>query len=89
MITVEGLNKFGADTEEGLARCMGSEGLYLRLVNMVPDEEGFEKLKAAVDAGDDAGTNMGRLASVATQRHRNIRTKIASLAAEEADESDE
>ena len=52
MIAVEGLNKLGADTEEGLARCMGSEGLYLRLVNMVPDEEGFEKLKAAVDAGD-------------------------------------
>lgn len=41
------------------------------------------------DAGDDAGTNMGRLASVAAQRHRNVRTKIAALAAEEADESDE
>lgn len=41
------------------------------------------------DAGDDAGTNMGRLASVATQRHRNVRTKIAAIAAEEADESDE
>jgi len=41
------------------------------------------------DAGDDAGTNMGRLAGVATQRHRNVRTKMAALAAEEADESDE
>ena len=41
------------------------------------------------DAGDDAAENMGRLASVATQRHRNVRTKIAALAAEEADESEE
>ncbi len=52
MITIDELNKLGANTEEGLARCMGSESLYLKLVNMVPDEEGFDKLKAAADADD-------------------------------------
>ena len=52
MITIDGLNKLGVNTEEGLARCMGSEGLYIKLVNMVPDEEGFDKLKAADDTGD-------------------------------------
>ena len=52
MITIEELNKLGANTEEGLARCMGSESLYLKLVNMIPDEDGFEKLKSAADAGD-------------------------------------
>ena len=52
MITIDELHKLGANTEEGLARCMGSESLYLKLVNMVPDEEGFDKLKAATDADD-------------------------------------
>ena len=52
MITIDELNKLGVNTEEGLARCMGSEGLYIKLVNMVPYEEGFDKLKAAADAGD-------------------------------------
>ena len=52
MITVEGLNNLGVNTGEGIARCMGSEQLYLKLVNMIPDEQGFDKLKAATEAGN-------------------------------------
>ena len=36
MITVDNLKKFGANTEEGIARCMGNEQFYLKLVATVP-----------------------------------------------------
>ena len=52
MITINELNKLGINTDEGVARCMGSEEFYIKLVKMVPDEKGFDSLKAAVDAGD-------------------------------------
>ena len=52
MITIEKLQTFGADTEDGLARCMKNEALYLRLVGTVPGEQNFEKLKLAVEEGD-------------------------------------
>lgn len=52
MLTIERLKEFGADTDEGLARCCGSETLYLRLVKMLPDDENFEALEKALNAGD-------------------------------------
>ncbi len=52
MITIDGLKKLGVNTDEGVSRCMGSEQFYLKLVNMIPDEQGFDKLKEAADAGD-------------------------------------
>ena len=32
MLTVEALRAWGADTEDGLRRCMNNEAFYLRLV---------------------------------------------------------
>ena len=52
MITVDQLKQFGANTEEGLARCFGNEALYLKLVSAVPAEGSFQALKEAVDAND-------------------------------------
>ena len=52
MITIDKLNEFGANTEEGLHRCLDNEAFYLRLVGMAVNDEGFEKLKNAIDAGD-------------------------------------
>ena len=52
MITVEKLQAFGANTDEGLARCMKNEGLYLRLVGTVPEEKSFDALKAAIEEND-------------------------------------
>ena len=52
MITIDKLNEFGADTKEGLSRCMGMESLYLKLAGMAPDEKNFDLLKQAVEAGN-------------------------------------
>ncbi len=48
MVTIEKLKEFGANTEEGLARCYGSEALYIKLVNMIPKEGSFDALEQAV-----------------------------------------
>ena len=42
MITLDALREFGADTEKGLAMCMGNEALYLRLAGSVPAEQSFD-----------------------------------------------
>lgn len=52
MITIDKLKDFGADTEEGLGRCYGNEALYLRLVNMIPGEANFDKLKSSLEQDD-------------------------------------
>lgn len=49
MITIDDLKNYGANVEEGLSRCMGNEALYLKLVAIVPGEEGFKKLKDDID----------------------------------------
>ncbi len=59
MIPIEALKEFGADTEKGLAMCMGNEALYLRLVGSVPQEARFDELAKAIgeknlDAAFDA-----------------------------------
>ena len=56
MLTVDALKSFGANTEEGMARCLNREDFYLRLVKTVPGEPNFEKLEKAIADGDlDAG----------------------------------
>ena len=50
MLTIDKLREYGANIEEGLARCMNNEAFYLRLVNMAIDDAGFGKLQAAVEA---------------------------------------
>lgn len=52
MITIEALKDFGADTEEGLARCMGMEEFYVSLVGTMLDDANIDKLDAAVENGD-------------------------------------
>lgn len=52
MLTTEKLRTFGADVDEGLARCMNDEGFYLRLVDMAPEDKGFVRLKEAVEKGE-------------------------------------
>lgn len=52
MITVEGLKVYGANVDEGLARCMNNEAFYLKLVDKVLKDKGFEELRAAVEAND-------------------------------------
>ena len=52
MITIEKLNGYGADTKDGLARCLGMEEFYLKLVNTMLNDENFDKLDAAIEEGE-------------------------------------
>lgn len=54
-MTIGDLAAFGANTNEGLQRCMGNEGFYLRLVKMIPGDSNFQKLYDALDGGNWAG----------------------------------
>lgn len=51
-MTIEMLTAYGANTKEGLQRCMNNEGFYIRLVKMIPGDVHFQKLYDAVEAGD-------------------------------------
>lgn len=52
MLTMEALKAYGADTAQGLARCMNNEDFYLRLVGMELGDRNFDKLSQALKEGD-------------------------------------
>lgn len=52
MITMEKLRMYGANADEGLARCVNNEALYLRLVGLLPKDENHKRLKEAAASGD-------------------------------------
>ena len=51
-MTIDMLTVYGANTEEGLNRCMNNESFYLRMVKMIPGDGNFQKLYDAIEAGD-------------------------------------
>ena len=55
MLTIDALKAFGANTEEGMGRCLNNEAFYLRLVKMIPQDKNFSRLYECIDAGDLAG----------------------------------
>jgi HPt (histidine-containing phosphotransfer) domain-containing protein len=52
MLSIEKLKAFGADTEDGLARCMGMEDFYLGLVAEAAKTLDTKELETAVKKGD-------------------------------------
>ena len=54
MITLDTLRAYGANVEEGLARCMNMEPFYLKIVGMVQEDKHFEALRQAVADRDTA-----------------------------------
>ena len=52
MLTIESLRAWGADTDDGLKRCMNNEAFYLRLVEKSARDGSCDRLKEAVEAGD-------------------------------------
>ena len=52
MLTIDALRAWGADTDDGLRRCMNNEAFYLRLVEKSARDGTCDKLKEAVEAGD-------------------------------------
>lgn len=47
-MTIDDLIAYGANVDEGLARCMNNEEFYLRLVGLVKNEAGFDTLEQAI-----------------------------------------
>ena len=59
MLTLDKLKEFGADTSEGLARCMNNEDFYLKMVGMGIGDERFETIKDVLEKKDwDAAFEM-------------------------------
>ena len=52
MLTIDALNRFGADTKDGMSRCLNNEAMYLRLVVKALDNPNYARLSAAVAAED-------------------------------------
>ena len=52
MITIEKLREYGANVDEGLARCVNNSDLYLMLMNMAREDKNFEALKVSLENGD-------------------------------------
>lgn len=52
MLTIDALQAFGADTKDGLNRCMGNEGFYLKLVAKVLEDRNFGVLEDALNRKD-------------------------------------
>lgn len=51
-MTLESLKAYGANTDEGLNRCMNNEAFYLRMVGMALKDRNFDALETAVKAED-------------------------------------
>ena len=48
------LEKGGIEVQSLLERCMGNEALLLRLLKKLPADTSYDRLRAAMDAGDEA-----------------------------------
>ncbi|MCR5626357.1 MAG: Hpt domain-containing protein [Lachnospiraceae bacterium] len=51
-MTIDQLKEFGADTAEGLNRCMNNEAFYLKMVGMGLADKRFDELKTALESKD-------------------------------------
>ncbi len=52
MLTIDALKELGANTDEGLKRCLNNEEFYLRLVKMSIEDKTFLELKDALERND-------------------------------------
>ncbi|MBQ9461192.1 MAG: Hpt domain-containing protein [Clostridia bacterium] len=55
MITVDALRNFGANVDEGIARCMGKEDFYLMLVGRALDDKKLTVLEKQLGEKDIDG----------------------------------
>lgn len=51
-MNLNALTAYGANTEDGMKRCMNDEAFYLEMVAMTLADGSFDALRAAMDAGD-------------------------------------
>ena len=50
MITIDSLKDFGANVDEGLARCLNKEDFYIKMVNLGLNDDKFNKLIEFVES---------------------------------------
>jgi HPt (histidine-containing phosphotransfer) domain-containing protein len=55
MITIDSLREYGANVDEGLARCMGKEDFYLMLVTKAAEDEKLVSLEKQLADKDLCG----------------------------------
>ncbi|MBQ7989556.1 MAG: Hpt domain-containing protein [Oscillospiraceae bacterium] len=51
-MNIDSLKAYGADTDEGLARCMNMADFYLKMVNMAIAEDKVSVLRSQLEQGD-------------------------------------
>lgn len=52
MLTLDGLRTWGANVDEGMARCLNNEAFYMRMLNLQLSMPTFDALDQAIAAGD-------------------------------------
>lgn len=52
MLTIDKLTEYGADVKAGLEICMNNETFYLRMVNLMLQDNQVDQLAKAVEDGD-------------------------------------
>lgn len=52
MLTVDALRGYGANVDEGLARCMNNEAFYIKLVTMVTKDTKLSQLEEKLGTND-------------------------------------
>ena len=48
-MTIDELKAYGANTDEGMQRCLNNEAFYFRMIKMILEDANFRKLYTAVD----------------------------------------
>ena len=83
-VTIEALEAYGADVNAGLARCLGMQDFYLKLVDMELKDENFERLDRALAAQDvREAFEYGPLSEI-TEKLRNAQGPVALDGLEDA-----
>ena len=52
MLTMDSLRAWGANADEGLARCVNNEAFYFRMIGILLGDSGFAELENAIAAND-------------------------------------
>ena len=52
MLTIEKLKAYGADTDEGMKRCLNDESFYFRLIQSIIPDTRIDELAKQIEDGD-------------------------------------
>lgn len=52
MLSIETLQALGANTQEGLTRCLNKEDFYFKMIRMAMQNDGYDRLAQALEKQD-------------------------------------